>query len=76
MEVVRSLSAAAGVTVITHRLANVVAADNILYMEGGRICEQGGHAALMDRAGRYAALFNAQRELEQGYLDLVKEARP
>lgn len=76
MEVVRSLSAAAGVTVITHRLANVVAADNILYMEGGRICEQGDHAALMARSGRYAALFNAQRALEQGYLDLVKEALP
>lgn len=76
MEVVRSLSAAAGVTVITHRLANVMAADNILYMEGGRICEQGDHAALMAQRGRYTALFNAQRELEQGYLDLVKEARP
>ena len=39
MEVIRSLSIFAGVTVITHRLANVVAADSILYMEGGRICE-------------------------------------
>ena len=39
MEVIRSLSTFAGVTVITHRLANVVAADSILYMEDGRICE-------------------------------------
>ena len=75
MEVIRSLSTFAGVTVITHRLANVVAADSILYMEGGRICERGDHASLMARGGRYAALFCAQRELEQGYLELIKEAQ-
>ena len=75
MEVIRSLSPFAGVTVITHRLANVAAADSILYMEDGRICERGGHASLMARGGRYAALFCAQRELEQGYLELIKEAQ-
>ena len=62
--VIRSLSTFAGGTVITHRLANVAAADSILYMEDGRICEQGDHASLMARGGRYAALFCAQRELE------------
>ena len=75
MEVIRSLSTFAGVTVITHRLANVVAADSILYMEGGRICERGDHASLMARGGHYATLFCAQRELEQGYLELIKEAQ-
>ena len=75
MEVIRSLSTFAGVTVITHRLANVATADSILYMEDGRICEQGDHASLMARGGRYAALFCAQRELEQGYLELIKEAQ-
>lgn len=75
MEVVRSLSTFAGVTVITHRLANVVAADSILYMEDGRICERGDHASLMARGRRYAALLCAQRELEQGYLELIKEAQ-
>lgn len=75
MEVIRSLCAFAGVTVITHRLANVAAAGSILYMEDGRICEQGDHASLMARGGRYAALFCAQRELEQGYLELIKEAQ-
>ncbi len=75
MEVIRSLSTFAGVTVITHRLANVAAADSILYMEDGRICERGDHASLMARGGRYAALFCAQRELEQGYLELIKEAQ-
>ena len=75
MEVIRSLSTFAGVTVITHRLANVAAADSILYMEDGRICERGDHASLMAQGGRYAALFCAQRELEQGYLELIKEAQ-
>ena len=75
MEVIRSLSTFAGVTVITHRLANVAAADSILYMEDGRICERGDHPSLMARGGRYAALFCAQRELEQGYLELIKEAQ-
>ena len=56
MEVIRSLSTFAGVTVITHRLANVAAADSILYMEDGRICEQGDHASLMARGGHYVAL--------------------
>ena len=51
------------------------AADSILYMEDGRICERGDHASLMARGGRYAALFCAQRELEQGYLELIKEAQ-
>ena len=46
-----------------------------LYMEDGRICGQGDHASLMARGGRYAALFCAQRELEQGYLELIKEAQ-
>lgn len=75
MEVIRSLSTFAGVTVITHRLANVAAADSILYMEDGRICERGDHASLMAQGGRYAALLCAQRELEQGYLELIKEAQ-
>ena len=75
MEVIRSLSTFAGVTVITHRLANVAAANSILYMEDGRICERGDHVSLMAQGGRYAALFCAQRELEQGYLELIKEAQ-
>ena len=53
----------------------MVAADSILYMENGRIYERGDHASLMARGGRYAALFCAQRELEQGYLELIKEAQ-
>lgn len=55
------------ILVISHRLANVVQADEILYMESGQVLERGTHAQLMERQGRYAGLYAAQKELEEGY---------
>ncbi len=46
--------------VIAHRLATVRAADRIVVMDGGRIVEQGNHAALMARSGLYARLASLQ----------------
>ena len=46
--------------VIAHRLATVRAADRIVVMDGGRIVEQGSHAALMARSGLYARLASLQ----------------
>lgn len=69
------LSKRAGVIVISHRLANVVAADKILYMEKGEIKESGSHIALLSQGGGYAKLYNTQRNLEQGYFQpLCSEA--
>ena len=53
------------VLLISHRLANVTAADTIYVMENGVICESGTHGALLERNGVYARLWNAQQELEQ-----------
>jgi ABC-type multidrug transport system fused ATPase/permease subunit len=46
--------------VITHRLANVVYCDRIVYLDSGRICEEGTHTDLMKQNGKYAELFSIQ----------------
>ena len=79
MDNVKAMSREKSVIVISHRLANVVPADNIYYMEEGEVKESGTHAELMAKKGGYAKLFNAQKELEEGYKDvariMAKEAR-
>jgi ATP-binding cassette subfamily B protein len=45
---------------ISHRFSTVRMADRILYLAGGRVQEEGSHAALMDRAGEYARLYRLQ----------------
>ena len=42
---------------VTHDLNQIVRADLILYLEGGRILEQGTHAQLMELNGHYTSLF-------------------
>lgn len=45
---------------ISHRLSSITLADKILVLENGHIIEQGSHADLLRRDGRYAYLFNLQ----------------
>lgn len=47
---------------ITHRLSNVVHCDRIVYLESGKICEEGSHEELLSLNGRYAKLFRIQSE--------------
>lgn len=53
------------IILISHRLANVVCADTIYVLEKGHIIEKGEHEALLLQKGTYAALWNAQQELER-----------
>ena len=64
MGVIRSLKGRHTVIVISHRLANVVDADKILYLENGRLRETGTHQELMAMDRGYAGMFRAQWELE------------
>jgi len=48
--------------VIAHRLATVLSADRIVVLDGGRIVEEGTHAALAGRGGLYARLARLQFE--------------
>ncbi|WP_238370426.1 ABCB family ABC transporter ATP-binding protein/permease [Heliomarina baculiformis] len=51
-----------GRTVITiaHRLSTIAESDLIVVLEAGEIVEQGSHAMLLVRRGRYAQLWNRQ----------------
>ena len=67
MRNIKEMSESKSVIVISHRLANVVPADNIYFMWDGQVRESGSHAYLMERKGEYAKLFNSQKQLEEGY---------
>jgi ATP-binding cassette subfamily C protein len=67
MHNIKELSKEKSVIVISHRLANVVPADNIYYMEDGEIKEVGEHNLLMSADGGYGKLYTTQKNLEEGY---------
>jgi ABC-type transport system involved in cytochrome bd biosynthesis fused ATPase/permease subunit len=67
MHNIKELSKDKSVIVISHRLANVVPADNIYYMEDGEIKEVGEHNLLMSTDGGYSKLYLTQKNLEEGY---------
>ena len=52
------------VLLISHRLANVVRADNIYVLENGSVAESGSHEELLKNHGLYEKLWNAQQALE------------
>lgn len=51
--------------IISHRVSTVKHADEIVFMDGGRIMERGSHEQLMELRGQYFTLYKAQTDTEQ-----------
>ncbi|MFY8349880.1 ABCB family ABC transporter ATP-binding protein/permease [Pseudoalteromonas sp. SSM20] len=47
---------------IAHRLSTVTDADHIFYLEQGQLVEEGTHQQLLEKDGRYAALWRSQSQ--------------
>nr|MBP9088314.1 ATP-binding cassette domain-containing protein [Kofleriaceae bacterium] len=52
------------VVLVSHRVAAVKDADQILVIDGGCIVERGTHADLLSKAGVYADLYQSQLDTE------------
>ena len=64
MAQIHALAGRKTVLMISHRLANVTASDEIYVLERGNIVQHGTHEALLKQGGAYAALWSAQQVLE------------
>ncbi len=56
----RELGAQRATIIISHRLGSLMHADEIVFLEAGRIVERGTHAQLIALGGRYRALYELQ----------------
>ncbi len=65
MSVIHQLAQEKSIVLISHRLANVVPAEQILMLREGVIWERGTHTELLEQNGCYAQLFTQQQRLEQ-----------
>jgi ABC-type multidrug transport system fused ATPase/permease subunit len=58
---------------ISHRLASTRFCDRILYIEDGKIIEDGSHDELMKLNGKYAYLFDIQSHYYRDNIDEIQE---
>lgn len=64
MAVICQMAKSKTVLLISHRLANVVSANQILLLKNGEIAERGTHTELLKVKGDYSKLFLEQQALE------------
>jgi len=65
LEVIHKLAKSKTVLLITHKLANVIEADEILVLQDGRVVERGTHREMVSQKGYYHKLYESQMELEK-----------
>lgn len=61
---IKNLSKDKTVIFVTHRLINCLDADNIYFIENGRLAESGNHNNLLEKNGLYKKMFDKQLKLE------------
>ena len=71
-ERLRSLTKGRTAVYISHRFSTVRRADRIIFLEHGRLVEEGTHEELMRLDGRYARLFRMQASAYTGE-DVIQE---
>lgn len=63
------------VIMIAHRLSTVVSADRIIVLDDGKIIEEGSHEQLLNRKGKYAAMWADYNEAVSWRIKSQKEVR-
>jgi len=66
---IKAIAADRTVIIISHRVSTAREADVIVYLEDGAIAEQGTHAELVSRRGRYFEIYEHQRLEEELEMD-------
>jgi ATP-binding cassette subfamily B protein len=59
-EALKEVNRTRATVIISHRLSSLMHADEIVFLEAGRIVERGTHSELLALGGRYKALFDLQ----------------
>ncbi|GAB3579631.1 ABC transporter ATP-binding protein [Amycolatopsis endophytica] len=73
-EALRTLMRTSTLLVIAHQLPTVVAADQIVVLDGGRVAERGTHEDLLAAGGRYAEFWR-ERSRSQGWRLVPEQGR-